>query len=131
MGEIKKKASYIGSPACFKLELACQQITQAFGHDGHGCYVVGSALEKPDWRDVDVRLILPDDEFAKLFPSITLEQGRWEFDPRWILLSTCLSNWLTQQTGLPVDFQFQPQSHANARHQGIRHAIGINYLKAQ
>lgn len=33
---------------------------------GHVAYQVGSSLDRKDWRDVDVRLILPDDEFAAL-----------------------------------------------------------------
>lgn len=51
MSEPKKKAVYVGAPACFALEQACQYLTAAFGN--YGCYVVGSALETPDWRDVN------------------------------------------------------------------------------
>jgi hypothetical protein len=116
----RKKAIYVGAPACFALELACQHLSTAF--DGFGCYLVGSALERPDWRDIDVRLIMGDDEFAKLFPDAG---DNWEFDARWLLLTTSLSAWLSAQTGLPVDFQFQPQTHANARHKGPRNALGL------
>lgn len=115
-----KKATYIGAPACFMLEQACQQVVDAFGH--WGCYLVGSALERQDWRDVDVRYILPDEEFSKLFPDAG---QHWEHDPRWLLLTTSIAAWLSKQSGLPIDFQFQPQTHANERHKGLRSALGL------
>ena len=62
MNESPVKGIYIGAPACFALELACRQICEAFG--GHHCYVVGSSLERADWRDVDVRYMLEDDAFT-------------------------------------------------------------------
>ena len=31
-------------------------------------------------------------------------------------------------TGLPIDFQFQAQSHANARHSGQRNALGLTIM---
>src|SRR6185312_931331 len=117
--ERKQKANYIGAPACFALEQACQHICDAFG--GFGCYQVGSSLERTDWRDIDVRLIMTDDEFHELFPTAG---DHWEQDPRWLLMTISISDWLRKQTGLPVDFQFQQQTHANAHHKGIRNAIG-------
>lgn len=120
--EARKKGNYVGAPAIFALETACRQITEAFG--SYGCYVVGSALERPDWRDVDVRYIMADDEFEKLFPDAYPQC--WEQDPRWLLLTVAISERLSKLTGLPIDFQFQPQTHANERHKGQRHAIGIH-----
>src|SRR6478609_9509604 len=76
----RAKGSHVGAPACFALEAACQDINRAFG--GFGCYLVGSALERPDWRDIDVRFIMSDDEFTAEFPH-TLKSGTWEFDPKW------------------------------------------------
>ena len=52
----RKKFCYVGAPAIFALETACRQITEAF--DSYGVYLVGSALERPDWRDVDLRMIM-------------------------------------------------------------------------
>lgn len=124
--EPKKKASYVGAPACFALELACQDLRRAFPEGG--CYLVGSALERPDWRDVDVRLIMSDDEFDGLFPGCR-ERGLWEFDARWLVMTTAISGWLTARTGLPIDFQFQPQTHANERHKKPRHALGLTFAK--
>lgn len=119
----KQKVSYVGAPACFLLELACKPINQAFG--GFGCYLVGSALERPDWRDIDVRFIMSDEEFAAEFPAVNAKGHDWEFDPKWILLTTGISVHLSRCSGLPVDFQFQPQSHASDRHKGKRHPLGL------
>ena len=126
-----KKASYIGAPAIFALELACQHIRAALGD--YGCYLVGSAMERPDWRDVDVRFIMPDENFALLFPSvdISIDSAIWEFDPRWLLMTVSITAWLRQQTGLPIDFQIQPQTFANKWHNKQRSAIGLRIAKRQ
>jgi hypothetical protein len=125
----RKKGIYVGAPACFALELACKAINEAFG--GFGCYLVGSALERADWRDIDVRHIMSDEEFMQEFPG-TYDPKRglavWEFDPKWILLTTGISAYLAKATGLPVDFQFQPQTHANDRHEGQRNALGRRHV---
>lgn len=118
----RQKGNYIGAPACFALEQACQHLRRAFGQ--YGIYQVGSSLERADWRDVDVRYILDDAAFEKLFP----DAGRhWECDSRWLILTTAISGWLSKQTGLPIDFQFQPQTHANERHKGPRNALGLTF----
>ena len=122
--EPRKKASYVGAPAIFQLELLCKQLNDAFG--GFGCYHVGSSLERADWRDVDVRLILSDDEFYALFPGVNRPStGSWEHDPRWLIMTTAISKWMSDLTGLPVDFQMQPQTAANSVHKGQRSALGM------
>lgn len=120
------KVSYIGAPAVFALEIACQTVCNAFG--GYGCFVVGSSMERPDWRDVDVRLIMSDEDFAALFPDAG---SHWEHDQRWLLLTVSVSGYLSKVTGLPIDFQFQPQTHANERHKGKRNAIGLTIHRAE
>jgi hypothetical protein len=126
--EKRKKVSYIGVPAVFKLELACKHLNDAYG--GFGCYVVGSVLERPDWRDVDVVLILEDEKFRREFPDIQEFTGI-EFDTKWLLHIVALSAWLKEQTGLPVDFKIQPQTWANARHSGTRHPHGLRFAKGE
>jgi hypothetical protein len=120
------KANYVGAPAIFALELACQQLTVAFGAT---CYLVGSATERPDWRDVDIRMMLSDEAFAVLFPDAFADPPCWEFDPRWLLMTTAISEHLSRVTGLPIDFQFQQQTHANERHKKPRHPIGLGIAK--
>lgn len=128
-----RKASYIGAPACFALEMACKQVNDAFGRRDEGrisgIFIVGSALERPDWRDVDIRMMLDDASFAELFPGVRLDSGAavWEFDPRWTLLTVALTKWMREQTGLPIDFQIQPMTWANEKHNKLRYAAGLTY----
>lgn len=126
MNEAKKEC-YVGAPAIFKLEQACQHINAALrGSDRIGCcYLVGSCMERSDWRDVDVRYIMTDESFASLFPEARMESAQWEFDPRWLLFNVSITEWLRSQTGLPIDFQIQPQTFANERHDKPRSAIGL------
>lgn len=121
----RRKPSHVGAPAIFALHAACQDINRAFG--GFGCYLVGSALERPDWRDVDVRLIMRDEEFSAEFPDAS--EGGWEFDTKWILLTVSISRHLASVTGLPIDFQFQPQTRANRLRGGPRHPLGLIFTK--
>ncbi len=86
---------------------------QAFGPRPSGAISSARAWKRPDWRDVDVRLMMTDEAFAALFPDARLEHARWEFDPRWLLMTASISAWLAAQTGLPIDFQFQPMTFAN------------------
>jgi hypothetical protein len=119
--EQRKKVSYVGAPAVFKLELAVKHLNKAF--NSYGVYMVGSALERPDWRDVDLRMIMADEEFYKEFPGT--EHGWWGSDPRWLLLTVSISDYLSKASGLPVDFQFQPQTHANEHYTGRRNPMGM------
>jgi hypothetical protein len=132
--EKRKKSCYLGAPAIFALEMAAKHLRQAFpekSESSHiGIYLVGSCLQRPDWRDVDVRMIMDDTTFKQEFPGVSIEHGgTWEFDPRWCLMTVWVSKWLSEYIGLPVDFQFQPMSHANSKHAGPRHALGLNFKK--
>lgn len=95
------------------LKLFGMEVRQAFGHTA---YHVGSSLtQKSGWRDVDVRLLLPADEFARYFPP--------EGPPRlhiWNLAWTMLGR---KMTGLPIDFQFDDLDAANEVFDGPRSAL--------
>lgn len=127
--EKRVKGVYIGAPACFALEEALRHVCDAFNVYGReepcGCYIVGSCLERADWRDVDVRMILHDAVFAQIFPDAHIVTASWEFDARWLLLTTAISERLSRLTGLPIDFQFQPMTFANKQHKGPRNAVGM------
>lgn len=124
--EPKQTFCYVGAPAIFRLERACKALNRAFG-----CYGVGSAWQRPNWRDVDVRFIMKDDAFKTLFPKARVDghAANWEFDDRWLLLTTAISAQLSAETGLPIDFQFQPASFANARHHKQRHPLGLQFVE--
>lgn len=125
----RKKHCYVGPPAIFRLEMAVRQINEAWPHlDSFGCYLVGSSLDGPDFRDVDVRMIMRDDAFRAEFPSVeNIDHASWEHDPKWLLLTVAVGEWLAAQTGLPIDFQFNPQTWANNHHAGARQALGLHY----
>jgi hypothetical protein len=86
---------------------------------GHECYHVGSSLVRKDWRDVDVRLLLPDDEFAERFGK----NDSAETNPKLAAITLAFAALGKQMTGLPIDFQIQTLSHANERYPGMRSAL--------
>ena len=115
------KPSHVGAPAIFAIDMAVRPIVEAF--ENVGCFLVGSAIERPDWRDIDLRLMMMDEDFAILFPNVGA--NHWEHDPRWLLMTTSISEHLSKVTGLPIDFQFQPMTRTNEQHKGPRHALGL------
>jgi hypothetical protein len=78
-------------------------------------YLVGSSLERPDYRDIDLRLILDDDTFDQLYSLVNVE-----------MIGIAVSLWGQKATGLPIDFQIQRQSNANALYKGgVRNCMGF------
>lgn len=113
----RKRANYLHVTQHAALSHWCEWIARTFDHHP---YLVGSVLYRQDWRDVDVRMILDDDEFDAL-----------PCDP--MVLNVAFSVWGQQVTGLPIDFQFQRRTEANAEFGGGRHALGLSkpkYVKA-
>lgn len=119
------ETTYIHITKAYALNQACRSLVDAFGWS---IFQVGSSLYRRDWFDIDVRCILNDDEFARMFPGEDSRQP-WRENPRLALLNAAMSEWLQARTGLPVDFQFQQQTAANAEHQGLRSALGVVVLK--
>lgn len=116
------RATYVPAPHYYNLNQACVLINKAFeGYGGFGCYLVGSSLERRDFRDVDVRFIMEDEHYERLFG-----RGGGHLDALWSLMCTTLSAWLSQQSELPIDFQIQKQSKANADNPGKkRNPLGL------
>lgn len=125
-GDMESKAILVGvgMPAGILLHEFGSQVWSAFGSPP---YLVGSALHGKKWRDVDVRLILSDEEYAA-----------WGFgDPRytshnakWVSLVLAYSALGKSMTGLPIDFQIQQQTRANLEHQNkARSALGVTPLR--
>jgi len=103
-------SSYLTRPQIWALDEACKAITEAFQEPP---YLVGSVMQRPDFRDVDVRLILRDKKYDRLK------------DREWGLFGFVTSRHLQTATGLPVDFQVQRQTEANERYAGQpRNPIG-------
>lgn len=120
-GEEKRYADYIASPlARFKLNWFGVVTDEAFD----SCpYLVGSALERRDHRDVDVRVILADDEFEQRFGS----EVDWRSNRALKAMNLAFSALGQEMTGLPVDFQVEQMTDANASNPtGARNALGID-----
>ena len=96
----------------FRLDRACIDITNAF--DGPP-FLVGTAHSGETFRDVDVRTILADEEFDRLFGTA----------PRlWSFFCAATSVYLSEATGLRVDYQVQRRTEANEKHDGPRNPLG-------
>lgn len=115
------RASSLSPHEFNRLTLASVPIWKAWGHPP---YLVGSVTRGGAYRDVDVRTILDDDTYDLWFAQPD-NDGASHQDPRWALVCHAVSEWLSSVSGLPVDYQIQRQSEANAHHGGIRHALGI------
>lgn len=114
----KKRASYLTVAQQYNLDIAVTPLWHILGSfDNFGIYHVGSSLTRSNWRDVDLRCMMNDEKFDAIFGKI--------FSPIHLFFNTVISEWLSARTGLPVDFQFQRTTEANAEHTGKRNAIGI------
>jgi hypothetical protein len=105
----KRRYCYLPMSSLILLDAACIPIHEAFSTEDNifGIYHVGSSTQRPDYRDVDVRAMLDDVAFDDLFLS----------RPRvWSLMCLALSEYLARITGLPIDFQFQRMTEANAEY---------------
>lgn len=108
----RTRANYLPPSCLFGLHAACAEIMKAYP-DTYGVYLVGSSIYRKDYRDVDIRCIVPDDVFDKMFPK----DGPVGERPLWRLTCLALSTWISQVSGLPlVDFQFQKQTPANEKY---------------
>lgn len=101
----------------FLLDLACRPIDEAF--DG-SVYLVGTAVQRQPHRDVDVRAMLPDKQFDRLLRAVGM--------PGITLFGMAIGQYLADLTGLPIDFQFQRQTEANEKHDGMRNPLGTRTL---
>lgn len=112
----KGRTDLLTTSQMYNLDSACRLISRAF--DGGPPYLVGTAADgrASSYRDVDVRLMLSDAEFAAACPTLA----------RWELLCVAFSAWLSERTGLPVDFQVQRADLANEKYAGqVRNPLGM------
>lgn len=85
-------------------------------HFKHMPYHVGSSLFKGDYRDVDVRVMMPDETFAQFDELLNVQR-----------LNLALSLWGQKATGLPIDCQIQSITEGNGEHGGKpRSALGLD-----
>jgi hypothetical protein len=111
---VSTRITFIGPHGVRRLDLWATAVRGTFRAP---CYIVGSCLERPDYRDVDVRMPLPDDD-----PFVTGKLHRLH------LVNVALSAWASHDTDLPVDFQLQPQSEFDAE-DGNRVSLGSRWAQ--
>lgn len=118
----QRSASYLSPPDFHRLNWACHPVCQAFGEPP---YLVGSVLTRPDYRDIDLRLILDDDRFEAMFGSVDNQPSRGSV---LLLLNIAVSDLIARAANVsaPIDFQFQSMSRANVpEHDGMRNPMGL------
>lgn len=113
----------VGQPQQMLLNQFGDLLKDAFATDS--VYHVGSSMgdNKKDWRDVDIRVILTDEEWGKLG---LLHPDRNHSDPKWRALSIVFSHYGRHITGLPIDFQLQRITEANNEYSGGRSHCGTH-----
>lgn len=75
--------------------------------------LVGSSNTRPDWRDIDIRLVMADGQFDTLDGIVSV-----------VRLNHVVSLWGTAATGLPIDFQVQRRTEADM-HDGFANPMGV------
>lgn len=108
-----RRATALGPTETYLLRQWGRQLREAFGEMP---YLVGSVVRDEAWRDVDVRLMLPDGDPLLAHPL------------RLAAMNVAITVWGQRVTGLPIDFQFQAITAANAEFDGVRHPIGIGSI---
>src|SRR5271157_4048989 len=115
-----RRANFIGAPEALNLNVVCASLVQAFGWN---IYLVGSCLDRRDYRDVDVRCMMDDADYDRIFQNTTQNQ---QLSALWCLVCAAISEWMKSRTGLPIDFQIQKSSEANAQYpKQKRSALGL------
>lgn len=115
----------IGMPETLLLHEFGSHLWSIFGKPA---YHVGSSLGPKGtvYRDVDVRMILDDEEYASDGYG---EPSQAHKNLKWVSMCLILSHFGRHLTGLPIDFQIQQQTDANRQFQGQRSAIGMVPLR--
>lgn len=109
-----RRVSYLTTAEFALLNDACIMVAEAFGETP---YLVGSANRDPQYRDVDIRLILPDEDFDHWFTGRVM---------LWSLVCMAIGRHLADLTRLPIDFQIQRMTEANERWpDGYRNPMGM------
>lgn len=111
-GRSRTRKSSLTTLDWYTLNRACEPVWDAFG----ATYLVGTAAQGGEYRDVDVRTILRDDDFDRLCGDRSV----------WTLLCVSIGMLLRQATGMPIDYQIQRMTKANEKYPGgWRHPVGM------
>jgi hypothetical protein len=121
----ERSASYLSPPDFHRLNWACVPIRRAFKEPP---YLVGSVLTRPDFRDIDIRLILNDDVVERILAGPFGVHGSPEPGAVRLLLNIALSDLIAKAANAPapIDFQIQSMTEANVPEHGMRNPLGID-----
>lgn len=110
----RRRHTFLGPAEVRLLDDWGKALRQTFP-DALGAYLVGSAMTRADYRDIDVRIIMHDKDHAKLAASINVRR-----------LHLMLTLWGRQVTGLNIDCQTQSMTLANSQYGGQpRNPLGV------
>lgn len=98
-----------------RLEDWCQKVRRIFAGRLIGVFLVGSVLNRADYRDVDVRVVLTDEGF----------DAEWLDRLKVRYMNSALSTWGQRETGLPIDCQVQRMTEQANDYEGPRNPMGI------
>jgi hypothetical protein len=89
-----------------RVEEWCRKVRRIFAGSGRhvGLFLVGSVMTSRDYRDIDLRLMFTDDAFDR----------EWHDPVALRYMNAAISTWGQRETGLPIDFQIQRATQANA-----------------
>lgn len=114
MNEPRRRATSLSPPDFLLLDQWGCHLCEVFDETA---YCVGSVTRGArDYRDVDVRMLLPDGAEWVAASKIRLRA-----------VNLAVSMWGRQATGLPIDFQFQPSEDFHGYDDEHRHALGISW----
>ena len=114
-GELHHRRCGLDTSELETLDRACSPLAEAFGV----CtYLVGTAAFCENFRDVDVRTMLDDEDFDRRF-------GGKDGDVFWSVFCYSVGKLLREQTGMNIDYQVQRCTQANENHNGTRDPIGV------
>lgn len=108
---------YLDAPDLDRLDMASVLVRQALDTP----YLVGSCLARPDYRDVDIRVVLDDKRYRSLFGAAGHR------DPLRHMLQVAITEHYVRATGLRIDFQIQQRTRANELYAeaGRVHPLGV------
>lgn len=104
------------------IENVCLKVRKAIGNPKYPFYLVGSALRKPNPRDVDLLCVLPDSSFRRAFmnPIRWTEEGETgNWSPRrwtWARKTVKECHRIARETRLNIDFRYIPESALRKPH---------------
>lgn len=107
-----RSASYLTPHQMRRLDAACIPVVRALGFGT--VVLVGSVLTHADYRDVDVRAVIADEDFDQMFPGVKVHKdGGAHYSHLWAWICMSASGEISRASGMNVDFQIQRRTEAS------------------